>query len=241
MVAWNAVSSVLTTGTLDSAPSLSRRQACRHTVPAATTGAANMIRRGCHVKSVADHCRPVGFVTFATEQQARNAHEAYNHWQVRPVSPMLQCMLPCASVSMSHVATAATHHCLNMVPLSSQPHLVFCADMKADGVPYLWQGFGQGGLMIEIISTDPGGPRPAPMAQQLALQQLPFQGPPAQRPPTEALGVTLRKPQRPDMNVRPLEHPTHGRARTECVDKECCNMCFRQQAKATARMSCCTI
>jgi hypothetical protein len=48
--------------------------------------------------------------------------------------------------------------------------------------------------MIEIISTDPGGPRPAPMAQQPALQQPPFQGLPAQRPPPEALGVTLRKP-----------------------------------------------
>lgn len=48
--------------------------------------------------------------------------------------------------------------------------------------------------MIEIISTDPGGPRPVPMAQQPALQQPPFQGLPAQRPPPEVLGMTLRKP-----------------------------------------------
>jgi hypothetical protein len=33
-------------------------------------------------------CRPVGFVTFATEQQARNAQEAYNLWQVHLVSTM---------------------------------------------------------------------------------------------------------------------------------------------------------
>ena len=115
-------------------------------------------------------------------------------------------MLQCAYVSVSHVARAATHHCLNMVPLSSQPHLVLCADMKAESVPCLWQGFGQGGLMIEIISTDPGGPRPAPMAQQPALQQPPFQGMPAQRPPIEALGVTL-KPSCPDMNVHFINAP----------------------------------
>ena len=80
-----------------------------------------------------------------------------------------------------------------MVSPASKPYLLICATLKATSVPSLWQGC----LMIEIISTDPGGPRPAPMAQQPALQQPPFQGLPGQRPPTEALGVTLWKLQCP--------------------------------------------
>jgi hypothetical protein len=50
------------------------------------------------------------------------------------------------------------------------------------------QGFGQGGLVIELISTEPAGPRAAPMPQQAPLQQPPFQGLPVKRPPPEALG-----------------------------------------------------
>lgn len=60
-------------------------------------------------------------MTFTTDQQARNAQEAYN----------------------------------------------------------LWQGFGQGGLLIELIATAP----------QPQMEQPPFQGPPAKRPPPEALGA----------------------------------------------------
>lgn len=78
--------------------------------------------------------RPVGFVTFATEQQARNAQEAYN----------------------------------------------------------LWQGFGQGGLLIELVSVaEQGGPRGPAMPQQQPLERPPFQGLPAKRQAPEPLGVKL--------------------------------------------------
>ena len=96
--------------------------------------------------SLAHSCRPVGFVTFATEQQAQNAQEAYN----------------------------------------------------------LWQGFGQGGLLIERIAVPP----------QQAVERPLLQGPPAKRPPPEPQGVpkschvTLAAPTSPTIDLILLLTPS---------------------------------